>query len=164
MSLHIRRVPAALFAVGLVVAIAACGDDDDGGDTSGGDPSGSDGADFCDEFREVAEGLTSFDDIEDPSDFAGVYQELSASIGDIDPPEEIADDWGRLDEAVAQVAAALEGATDEQIQSGEAFTAIEEEFSDFDEVGARIDAFTEEECGFTIDSVNEEETEEEPAG
>ncbi len=170
MSIPTGRVLAALLALGLTVAVAACGDDDDSG---GGDPSGTGGGssgDFCDDFRAVAEDLSGLADVEDPSDFAGVYQELSGAISDIDPPEDIADDWDRLDEAVAQVADALEGASAEEIQSGEAFAAIEEEFSDFEEVGERIDTFTEEECGFTVDSVGEPEddgtegTEEEPEG
>jgi hypothetical protein len=82
--------------VPLLALAAACGDDDssDSGSGSGGD-GGSGGSqsaeDFCDDFESLNERMS---DIDDPS--GDQLQEALDQLQDIDPPDELRDEWDAL--------------------------------------------------------------------
>ena len=101
-STHLLRRAAALAAApALVLAVAACGGDDDGG--------GGDSASFC----EDVEG--PFESVNDPG---ADPEETIASMREVDPPDEIADDW----DTVISTLEALQG-LDEDPDDGHPRTA-----------------------------------------
>jgi hypothetical protein len=183
MSTTIRRALAALLALGLTAALAACGDDDDSsGDdsasetteesddstdtteegtettepdeatetTEAGEASGENpDSEFCQDLQEFSDEVEGLADVSS-SDFASGYRQLADSMGDLEVPDEISDDWDQLSEAIDGVADAVEGASQEDITSGAAFEGLEEELGNLEGVGQRVDEFTQSECGFSI--------------
>ncbi len=122
-STHLLRRAAALAAApALVLAVAACGGDDDGG--------GGDSASFC----EDVEG--PFESVNDPG---ADPEETIASMREVDPPDEIADDW----DTVISTLEALQG-LDEDPDAD-----ILEQLSDpeIEEAGQNVEDYLTEECG-----------------
>jgi hypothetical protein len=116
----LRRVAGLATAPALLLALAACGDDDGGGSGASGD--------FCEE----AEALDQrFDDSEAGEDFQEVVDELQR----LDPPAEIEDDWDELLSAFENFdpedPSSLENVDTERI----------------DEASQNIDEYMQEECG-----------------
>jgi hypothetical protein len=121
-----RRVLGLVAVPALLVGLAACGDDDD--DTAGG-------GDFCDQAESLNE---TFEQIDDPT--SAEFGEALDRIRAMDPPEEIADDWNQLVQA-------LEGFEDIDLENPdpEALAALDSE--EMQASGARVDDYLAEECG-----------------
>ena len=119
-ALGLAAVPA------LLVGLAACGDDDD---------DSASGGDFCDQAESLNE---TFEQIDDPT--SAEFGEALDRIRAMDPPEEIADDWNQLVQA-------LEGFEDIDLENPdpEALAALDSE--EMQAAGARVDDYLAEECG-----------------
>jgi hypothetical protein len=117
----LRRVAGLATAPALLLALAACGDDDDGGSGASGD--------FCEE----AEALDQrFDDAEAGEE---EIQEFVDELQRLDPPAEIEEDWNELVSAFENFdpedPSSLENVDTERI----------------DEASQNIDEYMQEECG-----------------
>jgi hypothetical protein len=126
-----RRALGLAVVPALLVALAACGDDDDSDGASGDGASG----DFCDQAESLNE---TFDEVEDPT--SEQFADALDRIRSMDPPEEIADDWNQL-------VSALEGIEDIDLENPdpEALAALETE--EVEAAGDRVDEYLSEECG-----------------
>lgn len=128
-----------LLAVALLVALgataAACGNDDGDG---GGVATGGDAERFCEAFADInEEGEAAFEGGEpDPDEL----RSLVARAGDLDPPDEIADDYRTVIEAQRLFADAFDGDVDAQ---GE----LESRFDEFEEADEGLEPFMRDECG-----------------
>jgi hypothetical protein len=109
----------------LALTAAACGDDDDTGTA----------ASFCDQAGELTERIG---ELEDPS--SDEFDEAIADLRDIDPPEEIADDWDRAIEAFEAIA----GLDSEDVDEDALAQFDDPEFA---AAGDRVDEYLAEECG-----------------
>ena len=120
-----RRALGLVAVPALLVGLAACGDDDDG----------AGGGDFCDQAESLNE---TFEQIDDPT--SAEFGEALDRIRAMDPPEEIADDWNQLVQA-------LEGFEDIDLENPdpEALAALDSE--EMQASGARVDEYLAEECG-----------------
>ena len=103
--------------------LAACGDDDDSASS----------ADFCDSAREIDE---SFAEIDDPTE--ADFGDIADTMGSIEPPAEIADDWDTMVDG-------FERLQDVDFSDPESFN--EADFAEADEASGRVVEYLEEECG-----------------
>lgn len=118
-----RRVLAAL-SVGLL-AVAACGSDDEG---SGGDVSdGASTEEFCTQLGVLA--------ADDGSNVTTGVQDLAASA-----PGDVADDMSAFADLFAEMSA-LSGDTSEDAQA-----ALADKMAEFAELSARLDTWSNENC------------------
>ncbi len=142
MNRRIALVATAALALG---GLAACGDDDGGSSASS----------FCDDVTEVDEAFSTLDeDIEDPSQLSTIFTEVQASLDAIDPPSEIAEDWGTLTSALGEVVDVVEDIDFEDPEAlaslGEELADLEERFGDVEAAGDRIQEYASEECGIEL--------------
>ena len=172
------------FSLALLVPLAACGGGDDEESSSssssasassadeetttteeqddeGGDSGGSNAdSEYCDVVDEVIELDEAFGD--DDLDFAdedtvelvvNALEELRDSVED----DDIADDYETMIEGFELIAEAVQDAGGDEEAALEVFTdpELEEQFTEFSEAGERIDEFTLEECGTTLDGETE---------
>jgi len=109
----------------LVLVAAACGGDDD--DSAGG--GGGSDSEFCQDMQSLDERFA------DSEDAAGAEMaEALDSLTELDPPDEIAQDW-------ETVMGSLRGT---------AFDPSDEDaMQDIEEASARLDTYLEEECGIS---------------
>jgi hypothetical protein len=114
----------------LLLTAAACGGDDDetGGDT--GDSGGS--SSFCEAFE------TLDNDMSD-ADSADALDDAVTRLQDLDPPEEIADEWATFVEAFERSVTLSAEELAEAQESGE--------FEGAEAATERIDEYVTEECG-----------------
>jgi hypothetical protein len=116
----------------LLLTAAACGDDDETGGGNGDSGAGGDSSSFCEEFE-------ALDDEMSEAESAEAVDDAVSRIQDLDPPEEIADDWATFIEAFERsVDLSAEELADAQ-ESGE--------FADAEAATERIDEYVTEECG-----------------
>jgi hypothetical protein len=124
---------AALLALG---AVGACSDGDDD-DAAGGGGAGGSAEDFCTEFSALndegeqlfSEGTPSADEIQD----------IVGRLADLDPPAEIADDFGQLIEGFTLVARAQGGDTEAQSE-------LNQRTDDLDAADERLEPFMRDTC------------------
>jgi hypothetical protein len=121
-----RRVLGLVAVPALLVGLAACGDDDD---------DSASGGDFCDQAESLNE---TFEQIDDPT--SAEFGEALDRIRAMDPPEEIADDWNQLVQA-------LEGFENIDLENPdpEALAALDSE--EMQAAGDRVDDYLADECG-----------------
>lgn len=124
-STRLRRALGLVAAPALVLTAAACGDDDDASST----------ASFCDEYKSLEE---RFSDVDDPT--SEDFGEALEAFKDLDPPEEIADEWDTMVNA-------LEGFADIDLSDPEALENADIDTEAVDEASTRIDNFLKDECG-----------------
>jgi hypothetical protein len=121
-----RRVLGLAVVPALALTAAACGDDDDETGTA---------ASFCEQAGELTERIG---ELSDPT--TDEFGEAIAELQDIEPPEEIAEDWDRALEAFEAIA----GLDDEDIDEDVLAQFDDPEFA---EAGDRVDEYMTEECG-----------------
>jgi hypothetical protein len=123
-----------LVIAGLVAAVAlpACGGDD-----------GSSTEQFCEDYRSLADEVADVD-MDDPEAAADLFDRLA----ELDPPDEIADEFQAVVELNQEVLSASEGV---DLTDQEAAAELQEQLSDqvaeLDEEGQAVDGFLAEECG-----------------
>jgi hypothetical protein len=120
----LRRAAALAAVPAMLLGLAACGDDDD--DSASAD-------DFCDQANEIDQ---EFAAVDDPS--SDDFSEALDALREMDPPEEIADDWDQLVEA-------MESLEDVDVDDPDALAEFDAE--ELQAASDRIDTFMEEECG-----------------
>ena len=120
-------------AVAGAVLLAACG---------GGGSSSADVEDFCSEYKEVEDQLAELDD-SDPD----AVDELFDRIDDLDPPDEIRDDFRAMTEFNRMVYSASQ---DIDLDDPDAAAEFQERFTeqaeDLDEVSAKVNDYLSEHC------------------
>jgi hypothetical protein len=125
-----RKTATALVVAALLVT-GACGGDDDDDSSSGGNDGGSGSkSEFCVGLKNVYEDLGGGADV-DPSDDQG--KAAFAALKDLDPPDEIADDWGKFVDYLDTVAAGK--------------TPSEDEASEWLDATLRLNTYAEDKCG-----------------
>jgi hypothetical protein len=128
-----RRTLSALAALGILVA-AGCGDDDGGDGTAEG--GGGSTEEFCAGFIAVNE---EFADV-DPTTDADAYDDAVEALRELDPPEEIVDDY-------ATVIDGFEALADIDPTDPEAGDQIAEQVPGAEEAFTALDDFLSRECG-----------------
>jgi hypothetical protein len=121
-----RRVVGLAVVPALALTAAACGDDDDETGTA---------ASFCEQAGEVTERIG---ELSDPT--SEEFRQAISDLRDIEPPEEIAEDWDRALEAFE----AFAGLGDDEIDEDVIAQFDDPEFA---AAGDRVDAYMTEECG-----------------
>ena len=177
-----RKFLSLSFALALFVPLAACGggEDEDSSSSSGSasseeeetttteeqddDDGGSNGdSEYCevvDEVLELDEALGD-DDIDFNDDdtvelLVDALEELRDNVDD----DDIADDFGTMIEGFETLAEAVQDAGGDEDAELEVFTdpEFEDLFLEFAAAGERIDEFTLDECGVTLDGETETES------
>ena len=127
--------PTRLLAVAALVAAAAlqaCGGDDSSATEQ-----------FCEDYRSLEDDLADVD-IDDPAAAADLFDRLA----DLDPPDEIADEFRAVVELNQEAYSAGE---DVDLSDPEAAAELQEQFSDraaeLDEESQAVEGFLSEECG-----------------
>jgi hypothetical protein len=122
-----RRVLGLAVVPALALSAAACGGDDD-------DETGT-AASFCEQAGELTERIG---ELSDPT--SEEFREAIADLRDIEPPEEIAEDWDRAVEAFEAIAGLGDDEIDEDVLA---------QFDDpeFAAAGDRVDEYMTVECG-----------------
>jgi hypothetical protein len=121
-----RRLVAGVAVVGLLMA-AGCGSDDDGTSSESID-------EFCDGFNEVNERFSSID-VTDPGELENALDMLR----DLDPPEEIADEYETVLEGFQRL-------SDIDITDRNEVAEVQEELPDAEEAFNTVGQFVEDEC------------------
>ena len=123
-----RRIVGLAAAPALLLALVACGDDDDGsGDSAGGD------------FSEQARSLSDrYDEMEEPT--REQFGDALDAIRSMDPPAEIAGDWDTMMDA-------LEGFEDIDLENPDPEPMAALEDPEAQEASDRVDAYMSDECG-----------------
>jgi len=120
-------------AVAGAVLLAACG---------GGGSSSADVEDFCSEYKEVEDQLAQFDD-SDPDAVDALFDH----IDDLDPPDEISDDFRAMTEFNRMVYSASQ---DVDLDDPDAAAEFQERFSeqaeDLDEASGKVNDYLSEHC------------------
>jgi hypothetical protein len=121
-----RRLLGLALVPALALTAAACGDDDDETGTA---------ASFCEQAGELSERVGEMDD---PS--SEDFSQAVSDLRDIEPPEEIAEDWDRALDAFEAIA----GLGDEEIDEDLLAQLDDPELA---AAGDRVDEYLTEECG-----------------
>jgi hypothetical protein len=120
-------------AVAGAVMLAACG---------GGGSSSADVEDFCSEYKEVEDQLAQLDD-SDPDAVDALFDH----IDDLDPPDEISDDFRAMTEFNRMVYSASQ---DVDLDDPDAAAEFQERFSeqaeDLDEASGKVNDYLSEHC------------------
>jgi hypothetical protein len=130
----VRRSIAGLAAVGLLVA-AGCGGDDGGDGDSAESAGGGSTEDFCAGFNDINEQFANIDPAENPE----ALDEAVDLLRDLDPPEEVADDY-------ATVLEGFEALADIDVNDQDAVADLQEEFSGTEDAFTAVSEFVEREC------------------
>jgi hypothetical protein len=131
---NVRRYIGGLAAIGLLVA-AGCGGDDGGdGDSAEGGGGGST-EDFCAGFNDINEQFAEINPAEDPE----ALDEAVALLRDLDPPEEVADDY-------ATVLEGFEALADIDVSDQDAVAELQEQFSGTEDAFTAVSEFVDREC------------------
>jgi hypothetical protein len=121
-----RRFVAGVAVVGLLMA-AGCGDDDDSTSSEAIE-------EFCDGFNDVNEQFSDIDVTE-----SGALEDALAMLRDLDPPEEIADEY----ETVLRGFERLSGI---DITDQDAVAEVQEDLPEAEEAFNTVGEFVEDEC------------------
>ena len=122
------RFVAGLAVVGLLMA-AGCGDDDDGGASS------EEIKTFCDGFNDINEQFADINPVADPK----ALDEALEMLRDLDPPDEIADDY-------ATVLDGFERLSEIDVTDQNAVAQVQEELPDAEQAFNTVGDFVEEKC------------------
>ena len=129
-----RRYIGGLAAIGLLVA-AGCGGDDGGdGDSAEGGGGGST-EDFCAGFNDINEQFADIDPAANPE----ALDEAVDLLRDLDPPEDVADDYATGLEG-------FEALADIDVNDPDAVADLQEEFSGTEDAFTAVSEFVEREC------------------
>ena len=131
-----RRLLGVLAAT--LVLLAACGDDDDGGEGGGAAVS------FCDQARVLQE---RFDEVAAGGLQGDLLETIRDEVADLDPPAEIEDDFERLLEGFDLFVEEFSDADLSDPATLARFGELEEELAAFEEAGANVTTYLQEECG-----------------
>lgn len=113
MSRTLTACRTGLSVAAAVVLLTACGGSDSNDAASSPSSTSAESSapqadsEFCTEAATIEERLGSTFDTQDPTALAQAVQEVAAEIRAIQPPDEIADDWGALATGVEQIGQAL---------------------------------------------------------
>ena len=118
---------AGVAVVGLLMA-AGCGDDDDSTSSEATET-------FCDGFNEINDEFSDINPVADP----GALEDALDMLRDLEPPEEIADEYERVLEG-------FEALTEIDITDPEEVAQVQEDFADAEEAFNTVGDFVEEEC------------------
>ena len=155
-SLIVRGVctTAALLLVG---ACSGGSEDDSASSTTSAAPSSAaessseapeSDSEFCTEARQINERITSSLTVSDGASLSGNLQTISDEIGALEPPDEIADDWNSLADALGQAADALEGV---DLTDPEEAAKVQAEVAELQEqlgdAGTNVETYLREQCG-----------------
>ena len=159
----LSAVRSGLAVAAAVVLLAACGGSDDesagtSGSSSGGSASSrssapATGSDFCTEAAAVQERIaaTLGGDTE-PASLGEVFQEAVTELRALDAPEEIADDWTALTDALEEAASSLSSVDPDDPG---ALTALQEEIAPLQDQladsSANVERYLREDCGLVVD-------------
>jgi hypothetical protein len=121
-----RRLVAGVTVVGLLMA-AGCGGDDDGTSSESID-------EFCDGFNEVNERFSSID-VTDPGELENALDMLR----DLDPPEEIADEYETVLDGFQRL-------SEIDITDRNEVAEVQEDLPDAEEAFNTVGQFVEDEC------------------
>ena len=145
-----------------VVLLSACGGSDEGSSaasSSAAEPSASESSaeatpsQFCTEAAAIQEKVTASFDEQDPASLGQVLQEGATEIRAIEPPAEIADDWGALADGLEQIAGAFADVdiTDPaaQQQLGQKIAELQ---GPLDSASTNVENYLRDECGIEMDS------------
>jgi hypothetical protein len=175
-----RKFLALVFGLALFVPLAACGGGDDDESSSDGSSSSSassadededttttteeedgGGSGDSDDFCGVIENINDADfedlDFEDPEAVAVALAALE-ELQDAAPNDDLADDLDELIAGFEFLAENFEDLSDPET-AADLQTEFEDEFPDFDDAGERVDEFSLEECGITVDGETADDTE-----
>jgi hypothetical protein len=122
------RFVAGLAVAGLLMA-AGCGDD------GGGSASSEATDEFCDGFNEINDQFSDNNLVADPE----ALQEALDMLRDLEPPEEIADDYERVLEG-------FEALAEIDINDPEAVAQVQEDFADAEDAFNTVGDFVDREC------------------
>jgi hypothetical protein len=122
------RLVAGLAVVGLLIA-AGCGDDDGGGASS------EEIERFCAGFNEINDRFSDINPVADP----GALDEALEMLRDLEPPEEIADEF-------TAVLNGFEALSEINITDPEAVRQVQEDLPEAEEAFDAVDQFVEAEC------------------
>jgi len=122
------RFVAGLAVVGLLMA-AGCGDDDDGGASS------EEIKTFCDGFNEINEQFADINPVANPE----ALDQALEMLRDLDPPEEIADDY-------ATVLDGFERLSEIDVTDQNAVAQVQEELPDAEQAFNTVGDFVQEKC------------------
>jgi hypothetical protein len=105
-------------------------------------------SDFCNEATQINERITSSLTESDSDSLSQNLQAISDEIGAVEPPDEIADDWNSLADALGQAAEALEGVdlTNEQ-EAAQAQAELGELQTQLGDAGTHVESYLRDECG-----------------
>ncbi len=144
-----------------VLLLAACGGGGDDGDAASSSTSAASSSaaessseapaadsEFCTEASEINERISTSLSESDSASLSGNLQTISDEISAVEPPDEIADDWNSLSDALGQAADALEGVDlnnpDEAAQAQAELTELQEQLGD---AGTNVETYLRDECG-----------------
>jgi hypothetical protein len=122
------RFVAGLAVVGLLMA-AGCGDDDDGGASS------EEIKTFCDGFNEINEQFADINPVANPE----ALDQALEMLRDLDPPEEIADDY-------ATVLDGFERLSEIDVTDQNAVAQVQDELPDAEQAFNTVGDFVQEKC------------------
>ena len=105
-------------------------------------------SEFCTQASQINERISSSLTGADSASLSENLQTISGEIGAVEPPDEIADDWNSLADALGQAADALEGV---DLSNPEEAAAAQAELTDLQEqlgdAGTNVEAYLRNECG-----------------
>jgi hypothetical protein len=105
-------------------------------------------SDFCTEATQINERITSSLTESDSDSLSKNLQTISDEIGAVEPPDEIADDWNSLADALGQAAEALDGVdlTDPE-EAAKAQAQLGELQTKLGDAGTHVETYLREQCG-----------------
>ncbi len=116
-------------AVGALLMAAGCGDDDGGGASSEATE------EFCEGFNRINERFSDINPVTDPE----ALEEALDMLRDLEPPEEIADDY-------ETVLDGFEALSEIDLTDQDAVNEVQENLPDAEEAFNTVGDFVEEEC------------------
>ncbi|MGH9193386.1 MAG: hypothetical protein ACRDZ0_13050 [Acidimicrobiales bacterium] len=122
------RIVAGVAVVGLLMAAGCGGDDDDGA-------SSEEIEQFCDGFDEINDEFADINPVTDPA----ALQEALEMLRDLEPPEEIADDYEKVLDG-------FQALSEIDITDREEVARVREQLPEAEEAFNAVGAFVEEEC------------------
>jgi hypothetical protein len=159
-----RLIARGVSVTAAVLLLTACGGDSDSEDsaaettaastsaaeTSSEAPAG--GSEFCTEAQESLTNIgNSLSGTEDPAEAEAQFQQAAQAIRDIEPPDEIADDWAALADGLEQLAGTVAGATSNN--DPEAAQQITQQLQELQASATSIATYLQQECGIDASEV-----------
>src|SRR5215207_4327113 len=156
-----RLVARSVSATAAVLLMTACsGSSDDDGSASSTTSAASSSAaetsseasesdsEFCTKAAQINERITTSLSESDSASLSDNLQTISDEISAVEPPEEIADDWNALADALGQAAGALEGVDlNDPDQAAQAQAELGELQTQVGDAGTNVEAYLRNECG-----------------